>query len=72
MLIFLDEALEVPGGLLGTKVRLNRPTNNRLDSAIHGEDRFMRDQFNPTDHHNWEAKPSVRNGYDTLVPLAAN
>ena len=72
MLTFLGTALEVPGGLLDSKVQLNWPADNRLDSAIHGEDRLMQDQFNPTDHHNWEAKPSARDCYDTLVPLAAN
>ncbi len=72
LLTCLVGALEVPGGTLGTKVRLNRPANNRLNSATHGEDGFMHYPFNPTDRQSWKAKPSVRNGYDTLVPLAAN
>jgi len=72
LLTYLVEALEVPGDTLGNKVRLNRPANNRLDSAAHGEDEFMHYPFNPKDRHSGKVKPYVRNGYDTLVRLAAN
>tara|TARA_B100000579_G_C22629986_1_gene756113 strand:+ start:357 stop:659 length:303 start_codon:yes stop_codon:yes gene_type:complete len=72
LFICLVEALEVPSDTLGNKVRLNRPANNRLDSAAHGEDEFMHDSFNPTDRHSGREKPYVRNGDDTLVLAAAN
>ena len=62
LLTYLVEALEVRGDTLGKKVRLNRPANNRLDSAAHGEDEFMQDQFNPKDRHSGKVKPYVRNG----------
>lgn len=65
-------ALEVPGGTLGTTVRLNRPADDRLDSVTPGPDGFMAYPFNPTDAQNWRASPKVRNAYDTLVPLAAD
>ncbi|MBT6094462.1 MAG: molybdopterin-dependent oxidoreductase [Rhodospirillaceae bacterium] len=65
-------ALEVPGGTLGTKVRLNRPANNRLNSAQPGPDGFMRYPFNSTDKDSWHSKPTIRNGFATLVPLAGN
>ena len=41
LLSCLVEAFEVPGDMLGDKVRLNRPANSRLDSAAHAEDEFM-------------------------------
>ena len=72
LLTYLVEALEVRGDTLGNKVRLNRPANNWLDSAAHGEDEFMHDPFNPKDRHSGKVKPYVRNGYDTLVRLSAN
>ena len=72
VLACLVGALEVPGGTLGTKVRLNRPANNRLNSAQPGPDGFMRYPFNPTDKESWQSKPSIRNGFATLVPLAGN
>ena len=65
-------ALEVPGGTLGTKVRLNRPANNRLNSATPGPDGFMHYPFNATDKGSWASKPGIRNGFMTLVPLAGN
>ena len=65
-------ALEVPGGTLGTTVRLNRPADDRLDSVAPGPDGFMSYPFNPTDAKNWRASPKIRNAYDTLVPLAAD
>lgn len=65
-------ALEVPGGILGTTVRLNRPANSRKASVIRGEDGFMDYPMNPTDKDRWQARPSVRNAHRTLVPLSAN
>jgi phenylacetyl-CoA:acceptor oxidoreductase len=72
MLACLVGALEVPGGTMGTKVRLNRPADNRLKSAKHGEDGFMAYPFNSTKKNEWQSKPHIRNAYKMLVPLAAN
>ncbi|MBI3914698.1 MAG: molybdopterin-dependent oxidoreductase [Chloroflexi bacterium] len=65
-------SLEVPGGTIGTTVRLNRPGHDRLASARPGPDGFMDQPLNPTDKQNWQAKPKLRNAYQTLVPLAGN
>ena len=65
-------ALEVPGGTLGTTVRLNRPMSDRIGSVKPGVDGFMHYPFNPTDAEHWNARPNIRNAYRTLVPLAAN
>jgi len=32
----------------------------------------VHDPFNPSGRQSWKSKPSVLNGYSTLVPLAAN
>ncbi len=65
-------ALDVPGGTLGTAVRLNRPANDRQSSAKPGPDGFMDYPFNPTDKENWVSRPQIRNANRTLVPLVAN
>jgi phenylacetyl-CoA:acceptor oxidoreductase len=65
-------ALEVPGGILGTTVRLNRPAQNRLDSVRPGADGFMEQPLNATSKEGWQSAPHIRNAYRTLVPLAAN
>jgi phenylacetyl-CoA:acceptor oxidoreductase len=70
VLAALVGALEVPGGILGTTVRLNRPAQNRLDSVRPGPDGFMAQPVNPTSREDWAATPHVRNAYRTLVPLA--
>jgi phenylacetyl-CoA:acceptor oxidoreductase len=70
VLAALVGALEVPGGILGTTVRLNRPAQHRLDSVKPGPDGFMAQPVNPTARGQWDASPRVRNGYRTLVPLA--
>jgi phenylacetyl-CoA:acceptor oxidoreductase len=70
MLAALVGALEVPGGILGTTVRLNRPAQNRLDSVRPGSDGFMAQPVNPTAKGAWKGTPHVRNAYRTLVPLA--
>jgi phenylacetyl-CoA:acceptor oxidoreductase len=72
MLAALVGALEVPGGTLGTTVRLNRPLSERHASVKPGPDGFMAYPLNPTDKEHWSAKPNIRNAYRTLVPLAAN
>jgi phenylacetyl-CoA:acceptor oxidoreductase len=65
-------ALEVPGGTLGTTVRLNRPADNRWSSVKSGPDGFMDYPMNPTSRDEWVARPPVRSAYRTLVPLVAN
>ena len=72
MLAALVGALEVPGGTLGTTVRLNRPLSERHASVKPGPDGFMAYPLNPTDREHWSAKPNIRNAYRTLVPLAAD
>jgi phenylacetyl-CoA:acceptor oxidoreductase len=70
VLATLVGALEVPGGILGTTVRLNRPAQNRLDSVRPGPDGFMAQPLNPTGRGEWQGAPHIRNAYRTLVPLA--
>jgi len=65
-------ALEVPGGTLGTTVRLNRPATDRNLSVKPHPDGFMDYPMNPTDKENWLAHPDVRNANRTLIPLVAN
>ncbi|HVJ74163.1 MAG TPA: molybdopterin-dependent oxidoreductase [Casimicrobiaceae bacterium] len=72
MLAALVGALEVPGGTIGTTVRLNRPQNDRLKSVKPGPDGFMAYPLNPTDKAHWTPKPNIRNAYRTMVPLAAD
>ncbi|MCJ7837673.1 MAG: molybdopterin-dependent oxidoreductase, partial [Burkholderiales bacterium] len=72
LLAVLVGGLEVPGGTLGTTVRLNRPLAERLESVTPGPDGFMHYPMNPTDRENWSARPNIRNAYRTMVPLAAN
>jgi phenylacetyl-CoA:acceptor oxidoreductase len=70
MLAAVVGALEVPGGIVGTTVRLNRPAQNRLDSVTPGADGFMAQPVNPTAREAWKSAPHIRNAYRTLVPLA--
>jgi phenylacetyl-CoA:acceptor oxidoreductase len=72
VLATLVGALEVPGGTLGTTVRLNRGHDNRLVSVTPGEDGFMVSSLNPTSRDGWKAKPSGRNAHRTLVPIVGN
>jgi phenylacetyl-CoA:acceptor oxidoreductase len=65
-------ALEVPGGTLGTTVRLNRPADNRWSSVTPGPDGFMDYPMNPTGKADWVARPPARSAHRTLVPLVAN
>jgi phenylacetyl-CoA:acceptor oxidoreductase len=65
-------ALEVPGGTLGTTVRLNRPADSRWSSVKPGPDGFMDYPMNPTGKDDWISRPSVRSAHRTLVPLVAN
>ncbi len=72
LLAALVGGLEVPGGTLGTTVRLNRPLSERLQSVQPGPDGFMAYPMNPTDKARWSAQPNIRNAYRTMVPLAGN
>lgn len=72
LLACLVGGLDVPGGTLGTTVRLNRPAVNRHSSVQAGPDGFMEYPWNPTAKETWLSRPSVRHGHRTLVPLAAN
>jgi len=72
MLAVLVGALEVPGGTIGTTVRINRPASDRNDSVRLSEDGFLAFPMNPTDKENWVATPEVRNANRTLIPLVGN
>jgi phenylacetyl-CoA:acceptor oxidoreductase len=72
LLAALVGGLEVPGGTLGTTVRLNRPQTDRLQSVQPGPDGFMANPLNPTDKARWTPKPNIRNAYRTMVPLAGD
>ena len=64
--------LEVPGGTLGTTVRLNRPADRRWSSVVPGADGFMDYPMNPTKRGEWHESSPSRHAHQTLVPLAAN
>ena len=72
MLAVLVGALEVPGGTIGTTVRLNRPATDRNLSIKPGPDGFMEYPMNPTGKDDWQEKPNARHAYRTLIPLVAN
>ncbi|MGB8265896.1 MAG: molybdopterin-dependent oxidoreductase [Candidatus Velthaea sp.] len=65
-------ALEVPGGTLGTTVRLNRPMSDRLGSVIPGQDGFMHQPLNSTAKDTWTPSSPIRNAYKALIPLVAS
>ena len=72
LLACLVGALEVPGGTLGTTVRLNRPADNRWTSVTPGPDGFMHYPMNPTGKDDWVSSSSSRHSHQTLIPMAAN
>ena len=72
LLATLVGALEVPGGTVGTTVRLVRPMAERHESVRAGPDGLMDYPFNPTSKEHWSAQPNVRNAYKTMVPLTGN
>ncbi len=72
LLALLVGALEVPGGTLGTTVKLVRPAFSRTGSVLPGEDGFMAFQFNETSREGWLRDPHIRNAYRTLVPLVSD
>ena len=72
ILAILMGALEVPGGILGTAVKLVRPAVSRVGSVLPGTDGFMQFQFNETSATGWMKHPHIRNAYKTLVPLVSD
>ncbi len=72
ILAVLVGALEVPGGTLGTAVKLVRPAVSRTGSVLPGPDGFMTYQFNETSANGWMRSPHIRNAYKTLVPLVSD
>ncbi|MDP6564681.1 MAG: molybdopterin-dependent oxidoreductase [Alphaproteobacteria bacterium] len=72
LLSVLVGAIEVPGGNLGTKVRLNRPANSRHLSVKSSADGIMDFPFNDTSKEGWDSQPRIRNGYNSLVPLVGS
>jgi phenylacetyl-CoA:acceptor oxidoreductase len=68
VLTMLVGALEVPGGIMGAGIRLNRPANDRFKTVVPGPDGFMQGALNPTDKAHWQ-QPSNRSAFQTLVPL---
>jgi phenylacetyl-CoA:acceptor oxidoreductase len=72
LLACLIGGLEVPGGTLGTTVRLNRPADNRWSSVVPGPDGFLNYPMNPTRKGEWHESSQTRHAHQTLVPLAAN
>jgi phenylacetyl-CoA:acceptor oxidoreductase len=72
VLATLFGALEVPGGTVGTTIRLTRPMSHRHESVKPGPDDFMQYPLNPTDKARWSPSPNIRNAYRTMVPLAAD
>ncbi|MCK4861788.1 MAG: molybdopterin-dependent oxidoreductase [Rhodobacteraceae bacterium] len=72
LMAVLIGGLEVPGGTLGTAVRLNRPADNRWSSVVPGPDGFMNYPMNPTKKGEWVEKGSARHAHQSLIPLASN
>ncbi len=72
LLATLVGGLEVPGGTIGTTVRLTRPMSQRHESVKPGPDGFMDFPLNPTDKASWSPNPNIRNAYRSMVPLAAD
>ena len=72
LLACLVGALEVPGGTIGTAVRLNRPADDRNRSVKGTPDGFLDYPMNPTAKGEWIDRPTSRHAHRMLVPLAAN
>jgi phenylacetyl-CoA:acceptor oxidoreductase len=72
LLAVLVGALDVPGGTIGTTVRLARPMSQRHESVRPGADGFMHYALNPTGKGQWSPRPNIRNAYRTMVPLAGD
>ena len=61
LLAVLVGALEVPGGTLGTTVRLNRPLTDRHAERVPAPDGFMQNTLNPTRQRAWARSRAGRN-----------
>ncbi|MCV0428352.1 MAG: molybdopterin-dependent oxidoreductase, partial [Roseibium sp.] len=72
LMAVLIGGLEVPGGTLGTTVRLNRPADNRWSSVVPGPDGFMNYPMNPTRKGEFHETAKSRHAHQTLIPLSAN
>lgn len=72
VLAVLVGALEVPGGTLGTTIRLNKPHSNRHQSVVPDVDGFMRANINPTGRNAWARVPTERSAHRMLVPLSGH
>ncbi|MAF49369.1 MAG: molybdopterin-dependent oxidoreductase [Rhodospirillales bacterium] len=72
MMACLVGGLEVPGGLLGTMVRINKSGRDRLKSVEPGPDGFMFYPLNPTARDEWDSTPNQRHAGRMLVPLVGN
>jgi phenylacetyl-CoA:acceptor oxidoreductase len=72
VLLMLVGALEVPGGAIGTCVRLNKPHYDRWGSVWPGRDGFMYQYLNPTKKDSWPSPPKTRGPFTELVPLVGN
>lgn len=72
LMAVLIGGLEVPGGTLGTTVRLNRPADNRWSSVVPGPDGFMNYPMNPTKKGEWVESGPSRHAHQTLIPLSGN
>ncbi len=69
VLAVLAGALEVPGGTLGTTVRLNTPREDRHASVKAGPDGLLVNDLNTTVKGAWKAGTGGRNSHRALVPL---
>ncbi len=61
--------LEVPGGIIGSVMRLNMPYYDRWKSVVPGPDGFMYQSLNPTKKENWPPEVVNRGPYIALNPL---
>ncbi len=68
VLTTLVGALEVPGGIIGSGIKLNRPAHDRFLTVRPGPDGFMVGALNRTDREHWQTSHN-RSAYQTLVPL---
>jgi phenylacetyl-CoA:acceptor oxidoreductase len=68
VLASLVGALEVPGGIVGSGIKLNRPAHDRFLTVRPGPDGFMVGALNRTDREHWQT-PHNRSAYQSLVPL---
>ena len=71
LLACLVGGLEVPGGTLGTNVRLNRPADNRWSSGTPGPEGFMPYPMNTTENDSWKSRANARHRHKTHVSQAA-